>query len=460
MSGFLSWMKSNIVIVLLGILTVVPLPVAWYFSSGMNSDLRDDRKSEAQKALRDVTSSKVTYSLPPMLMTDEPIEINSAPNAVTTEFFREERAKREAIVSRVKDRAIEFNSKGRGVLLNGLFPEPSSLSSGQILRPQFAQIVVATGGDDFESAYDSLFERLRINAPVDSEILREQLAARKAALMNQLAPGTAENEIDEATREQIKQQLIEQRLGAYETYARDTAFYADASILPESVARAASPVDPSMNSCFSWQADYWLIDDVLSALASANDEFDTQGVGGNVLDGVVKRVEAIAFKPMISTAAPAQQSFDMFSEGGQPTSDDLARQRARENFNQARQAQQGAAGAGFVAKGTFTGRSDETSNLYDVRIVDVTLVASYEKLPALINSISSYNFMTVLDADIYSVEQWEQIENGYYAGSDFVVRVELEIETLWLRSWTKQFMPASVREQLGIPADETTEGPA
>jgi len=87
-------------------------------------------------------------------------------------------------------------------------------------------------------------------------------------------------------------------------------------------------------------------------------------------------------------------------------------------------------------------------------------LASYEKLPALINSISSYNFMTVLDADIYAVDQWEQVENGYYAGTDFAVRVELEIETLWLRSWTKEFMPASVREQLGVAADEPTDGPA
>jgi hypothetical protein len=37
----------------------------------------------------------------------------------------------------------------------------------------------------------------------------------------------------------------------------------------------------------------------------------------------------------------------------------------------------------------------------------------------------------------------------------------MEIETLWLRSWTKAYMPPAVREQLGIPEDVSTEeGPA
>ena len=69
--------------------------------------------------------------------------------------------------------------------------------------------------------------------------------------------------------------------------------------------------------------------------------------------------------------------------------------------------------------------------------------------------------MTVLDADIYSIDPWDLISQGYYIGTDYPVRVEMEIETLWLRSWTKAYMPPAVREQLGIPEDVSTEeGPA
>ena len=68
MSGFLSWMKSNIVIVLLGdsdrraVAGCVVL-----LERNERGRCARTGKSEAQKALRDVTSAKVTYSLPPML---------------------------------------------------------------------------------------------------------------------------------------------------------------------------------------------------------------------------------------------------------------------------------------------------------------------------------------------------------------------------------------------------------
>lgn len=459
MSGFLSWLKSNILIVILGILTIVPLPVAWYISSGMNNSLREERQAEAQKALRDVNGATVNYSLPALSATEPPIEDTSPPNSVKTQFYKAEREKRESIISGVKMRAIEFNSKNRGVLLEGLFPQPSSPAAGQLLQPQFAEMMVATGGDESTSAYDRLFDRLRISEPVDSDALREQLAARKAALMNQLAPGTSESDMDEATREQIKQQLVEQRLGTYETHARDTSFYASPNILPASVLRVAPLAQPSLVDCFNWQFNYWVIEDVLTALVEANDRFDTTGVGGNVLDGVVKRVESIEFSPLASASAPAQGNVPIddrdFGGGG----DASARARADARNQPTRDFGPRGAGA-FVASGTITGRSESESNLYDVVPVNVTLIASYEKLPALFDAISSHNFMTVLDADIFAVDQWGEIEQGYYAGTDYTVRVEMTIETLWLRSWTKVFMPPTVRDQLGIPSDEMTEGPA
>lgn len=456
MSGVLSWLKSNIVILILAILTVVPLPVAWFMSSGMNKTLREDRQSEAQKAMRDINGATVSYALPTLSVDEPAIEDSSPPNSVKTQFYKAEREKREAIISKVKERALEFNSKGRGVLLDGLFPEPASLASGQLLQPQFAGMVIATGGDESASAYDRLFDRLRINEPVDTETLREQLAARKAALMNQLAPGTAESEMDEATREQIKQQLVEQRLGTYETHARDTSFYANADMLPGSVLRVAPLAQPSLSDCFNWQFNYWVIEDVLSALVSANDSFDSTGVGGNVLDGVVKQVESIEFAPLVTVTVQSSNTFEEMNFTG---GDAAARARA-DRLNQVDRNIGSRPGGGFVESGTITGRSSEESSLFDVVPVTVTMIASYEKLPKLFDAIASHNFMTVLDADIYAVDQWGQIEQGFYAGTDHLVRVELTIETLWLRSWTKEFMPTSVREQLGIPTDEFIEDPA
>ena len=455
MSGFLSWFKSNIILVILGILTVVPLPVAWYFSTGMNAKLRESRQEEAQKALRDVQNAKVTYSLPALSNTEEPVSDNGPPNAAKTAFYKAELEKRLSAIEQIKQRAVSFNEKDHHVLLEGLFPMPESPAAGQILRPEMASIVLAHGPEDEPSAYDKLFKRLRIRPPLDPVQLAEQLAARKSALMDQLAPGTAESALDEATRAQIEQQLVEERLARYETHARDTSIYGDDSILPAVVPRVVPSIDPSIETCFEWQMDYWLIEDLLSAMVEANNMFDATGVGGNVLVGPVKRIESIEFAPMfVGVQSAAAESQNIFEGSADAQARELARSRNAERGGFA------GAGGGPVPSGTFTGRESEKSELYDVRVATVTMIVSYEKLPALINAISGYNFMTVLDADLYAVDQWEQIEQGYYAGGDFPVRVEMQIETLWLRNWTKQYMPPSIRTQLGIPDDLPTDGPA
>ncbi len=460
MSGVLSWLKSNIIIVILGILIVVPLPVAWYIAGGMNSTLRQERQSEASKALRDVESAKVTYTLPVLDANEAALRDEGPPNAIKTDFYRAERVKREAMVASVKERAVEFNSKNRSVLIQGLFPEPERGAPAQLLPFEMAKRVQATGGENAVSAYDELFRRLRIRPALDAEILREQIAARKQALMSQIAPGISENEMEESARAQINQKLVEQRLGALETHARETSFYADASVLPDAVPKSVPSVAPNLQLCFNWQADYWLVSDILTALTEANNQFDTRGVGGNVIDGVVKRVESISFQPMVSELTAQASGEDMFSS--EPLTGDAAlRAQTRARVLQERNMASSSSPTAAVGGQSFTGRATGESDLYDVRVVKVTLIASYQKLPALINAISSYNFMTVLDADIYAVDPWDLISNGYFAGTDYPVRVELEIETLWLRSWTKEFMPPGVRQSLGI-VDETgtEEGPA
>lgn len=455
MSGFLGWLKSNFIIVILGILTVVPLPVAWFVAGGMNSKLREERQSEATKALRDVESSTVTYTLPVLSESEEAVSDSGPPNAVKTEFYRAERAKREAMLATVRERAVAFNAKGRGVLVEGLFPQPASKAAEQLLVFDMAKRVQATGGETLVSAYDELFRRLRIRPAQDAEVLREQIAARKSALMAQIAPGIAENEIEVSARQQIEQRLVEQRLGTLETHARDTSFYGDASMLPASIPTSVPAVAPTLEMCFNWQADYWLVSDILTAFAEANDRFDTRGVGGSVIEGVVKRVESIAFEPMVSAVALAPTPTEEFSEGGSAHGADYARQRAENP------AAYGAAPGAAPGGVSFTGRKQGENDLYDVRVASVTLIASYEKLPELVNAISSSNFMTVLDADVYAVDPWDMVAQGFYLGTDYPVRVEMKVETLWLRSWTTQFMPTKVRQALGIVDENATEeGPA
>jgi hypothetical protein len=98
--------------------------------------------------------------------------------------------------------------------------------------------------------------------------------------------------------------------------------------------------------------------------------------------------------------------------------------------------------------------------MYDLRQVMVTAVVSAKSLPKWLDAIAKTNFMTVLDMDVEAIDAFEHLKAGYYYGNDPVVTVKLVIETAWLREWTKKYMPADVRAELGIAPDAPPVDPA
>jgi hypothetical protein len=105
---------------------------------------------------------------------------------------------------------------------------------------------------------------------------------------------------------------------------------------------------------------------------------------------------------------------------------------------------------------SFTGRSAPNS-VYDTRAISLSAVVSSARLPDFINAIERTNFMTVTDMDLSEVDPWADLAAGYFYGNEHVVRVNLVIETVWLRSWTSKFMPAATKQlfQIEVPAAPT-----
>jgi hypothetical protein len=91
--------------------------------------------------------------------------------------------------------------------------------------------------------------------------------------------------------------------------------------------------------------------------------------------------------------------------------------------------------------------------MYDLRQVNVKAVVSAKNIPKWLDAIAKTNFMTVLDMDVDAIDAFDHLKQGYYYGNDPVVTVTLRIETAWLREWTKKYMPADVRAELGIAPD-------
>ena len=87
---------------------------------------------------------------------------------------------------------------------------------------------------------------------------------------------------------------------------------------------------------------------------------------------------------------------------------------------------------------------------YDVRTVAIEIVASSARMPQFINALSATNFVAVLDLDLAKVEPLADLREGFDYGDEYVVKASILIETVWLRDWRKQPMPAPVQAALGM----------
>jgi hypothetical protein len=104
---------------------------------------------------------------------------------------------------------------------------------------------------------------------------------------------------------------------------------------------------------------------------------------------------------------------------------------------------------------SMTGRI--SNELYDVVLVDVALILAKDDLTRTLQEISSGGFLTIRDLKIERADVYGSLQQGYLYGATPVVRVDLTIETIWLRSWTKDFMPDVVRAGLGIDIDKSDD---
>jgi hypothetical protein len=100
---------------------------------------------------------------------------------------------------------------------------------------------------------------------------------------------------------------------------------------------------------------------------------------------------------------------------------------------------------------SITGRA--SNDVYDVRIVECELVIATRGIPKVIDAIAQQNFMTVLDVKIRPANAFSAANGGFIYGIEPVSRVNIRLESVWLREWTADAMPSDLREALGIQSE-------
>lgn len=452
MKPVLNWIKAHWMIVASVAVILIVLPAGYVGSSIWNDAIRSAREREGKAKLDEVNNAKVTYAAPTLSPEGKALELSKvAPNQRLTEFFKQQSDKVRELGESVVKNAEQFNRYGRKPLVDGLFPKAANVRDENFKGLEMAQLLVGDPLAGRPSAYQKLLDEVRAGPPADPRRVYQSLkdAADREIEKNKGAGGGDANRSKEE-QEKLTAMLVNLRRDQYLRSARSVSVYGTMDCFPggggaaptgpESagvggILRVVPPQPPSVAQCFGWQWDYWLLQDVMNVIRVANAGPD--GTPRPVPDAVVKRIGRISFVDAVP--------------GTQPT--------AASPTGEAPPAPAAPAALTSVIAPDFahsiTGRKISLENpLYDIRRVKVSLVVSSARLPELLNAIGRANFLSVLDLDLSEVDMWADLEQGYYYGEESVVRADLELETIWLRSWTTPYMPADVRAKLGLPPIE------
>lgn len=444
--NILQWVKANLLIVISIALMLILLPTGWFFSNKWNASIQEKATEAYNSEKRKLTSaSKVEYSLPAVLDGEEGLSDNRAPNTLVTNFYKEQMLQRREQVAEVVDRGENFNRKGHTVPVSDLLPTPADASKLRQQGFKLGQLVAGT--NESPSIYSKLLRSLNAGDAPDPEALKSSLDQFKKQQEDEFAATSSDGRVSDEQKAVLAKSLVKRRLDEYASRAESIAFYCPLSAIQTESQEAGFSHIPSTvpgydsiseQAVFTWVWDYWVVSDVLKAVTKANT--DSSGVVLSVPDAPVKHVEQIRVGEFsVQSSEFDEEDFD--SRGGRggrggrgSSSDDPS---------------------GTPQFKSYTNRNANIPGaLYDTRLVHMSAIVSSEDLPVFFDALGKTNYMTVVDVDIEQVDVWDKLNEGYFYGSDHVVRANLVIETVWLRSWTKDLMPKSIRTSLGIVTDE------
>ena len=336
-----------------------------------------------------------------------------------------------------------------------LFPEPDP-SQAQILPQRFHERLVET--------YAGLLEEVAAGGPPEQADVVEALERLREQLLAGFLAVADENDLDEDQRRELTRKLTDARAQMYVRRARDLNFYADTDALH--VPAWNQTALPTLDEMYQWQWDYWTAEDILFALAAANDG------AASVIDGAVKRLVDITIASDAGTVLGGSGGGGGNAGGGGGTGFGFGAAGGMGRRNPAGGGGRGGRGGASAAAPagrpinpaaeakldytvSITGR--QTNPLYDVRYVDVDLVVDPERIPEILDAFAQQNFITVIDLEVNRADPYGSLAAGYFYGSGALANLRLRLETIWLREWMKQHMPPSVRATLGVPADKPAD---
>jgi hypothetical protein len=430
----LEWVKSNVLIVVFVVL-IFAAPIAMYVvTSGMNERIHSDVEARVQK------SSELARLKTPILMPDGSTK-EELVNEQLLNHFSAVAEKVSVDAKAVQDEALAHNRKTREVAMNGVFPAMAATEK-EVLPPRFHKELLAR--------YQNLLSEIHAGSAPTMESLQEQIELKRRQFITQELRKVPTDQLTPEEQKRLADELSKLRMSKYADTAKTIGIYADLSAIPAPAFDRMSP--PTIGELFAWQWEYWVVEDILRALQQANKDHRS------VTTAPVKRLVSLSVLD-VPAGTDAKNEPESGSTGG------IGGFGGADGGAPAEPNAEGGAPVGALAdpkaaiapdyRASLSGR--KSNPIYDVIEVHLELIVETERLPEVLDAISKYNFMTVTNLNLTSDDPFEAAASGFYYGSKPVNRVQLQIETVWLRAWTKEFMPESTKQQLGIAPDQPAQ---
>ncbi|MBL1218788.1 MAG: hypothetical protein D8M59_15000 [Planctomycetes bacterium] len=471
MTLILNWIKANLIIVILCAAMVICLPTFYVLGEMMNKNLRSDIQKRADNQLSTLKGVEyATVEIDPLLPGAESVsEKVTLTDAVILEYERvrnQIKSDSEAIVAE----ALAVNQKP--VMSDRIFPKP---------RDTEAHLPFELHGM-YLAAHDQLIRSANAGMPMLPEDVSFQLSEyRDTYLRTQLnvEPGM---QLKPSEEDQLEEAMTRRRMSLYSQTATEFAVYADSTVFVLADWKMETGRPPNERERFDWQHQLWVHTDLIDSISRAN---EIPGGGGELAtivgqpSSVVKRILSITLQPLafgVKSGGSSGESEMMMGEGDPAWGGEYG-------FSEGGPVTGGKGGGSSSRRGGGTRRPEKptpaskpksdntdptkpldrdyaqaisgrtTNGLYDVRRADVVLIVDSARFDRLIDAINSTNFMTVTNIEILRIEPREHLAQGFFYGNEPVVEAALEIETLWFRDWTTQWMSDDVKEWLGIPVE-------
>jgi len=292
-----------------------------------------------------------------------------------------------------------------------------------------------------ETAYQDLLDEVQAGSPPSAEDVRENIEAARERLITQVLVGEEMTPEDNAW---LAEQLANTRMSRYADAAAAIGLYAslDGLRVPDAGSVPPRAEGKGLVELFDWQWQYWIVQDILLALHEANKD------SSSVLDAPAKRLISIDLFAARRRAASGPPQTKGRGKGAPGRSSSKAG-----SSDSTSPAANPATEVALDFRESFTGRS--TNPLYDVRWLTLVIVVDTARMPEVFDALAQRNFITITKAAIQPVDPFSALKSGYFYGTAPASQVTLELETIWFRQWTAQFMPDELKRALSIPVPTT-----